>query len=273
VRQMNRVLDTDSKNPDSIPATREAVAQYFLLYSMNGEPEDFDRIVDFNYQHALITARLSTLSVAAVNEELEFARAETSKAPEGLFPVVGGFIGVLARMVEEIINGQITSLVASLVVIGLMVMLLFRSVVAGLLAVFPLGVALALLFGLMGYSGIPLNVMTAMLSAILIGVGVDYTIHYLWRHRDEQRAGRTPAEAVRITLTTTGRGIVFNGLSVMIGFIALFLSDFLALHWFGFLVIACIGACMFGALALLPALCLVIRPRFLEPVAGKDALR
>jgi len=270
VRQMNRVLNDDSEQPDRIPDTHEAVAQYFLLYSMNGEPEDFDRIVDFNYENALLSARMNTLSTNAINRVLDFAREETGQAPEGLFPVVGGFIGVLARMVKAIVSGQIISLVASLVVIGLMVMLLFRSVTAGLLAVFPLGLALALLFGMMGYFGIPLNVLTAMLSAILIGVGVDYTIHYLWRHRAEQRAGKDPAEAVRITLTTTGRGIVFNGLSVMIGFLALFLSEFLALHWFGFLVITCIGACMFGALALLPALCLVLRPRFLEPAAGKD---
>ncbi|MBW1808940.1 MAG: RND family transporter [Deltaproteobacteria bacterium] len=265
VRQMNRVLDDESPEPNKIPDTRQAVAQYFLLYSMAGDPEDFDRVVDFNYENSLITARLNTLSSNAINRVMEFARAEKAAAPEGFFPVVGGFIGILGRMSEAIVNGQIASLLLSLVLVSLLVMMLFRSFVAGILAVIPIGMALALLFGLMGYTGIPLNITTAMLSSIMIGVGIDYTIHFLWRYREERRKGKQPPEAVRVTLTTTGRGIVFNALSVIIGFAALFLSYFLALQWFGFLVVVTIGACLVGALGLLPALCLVLRPRFLEP--------
>jgi predicted RND superfamily exporter protein len=264
VRQMNRVLQENDPDNDRIPDTLEAVAQYFLLYSMSGEPEDFDRIVDFSYENALLTARLNTFSATAINRVLDFAEAETNKAPQGTFPVVGGFVSVLGRLAEAIVSGQIDSLLLSLLLVGLVVMLVFRSIVAGLFAMFPLGVALALLFGLMGYFDIPLNVVTAMLSSIMIGVGVDYTIHYLWRHREESRAGKDPAEAVRITLKTTGRGIVFNGLSVIIGFLILFISYFNSLQFFGFLVVVSIAACLFGSLCLLPALCLVLKPRFLE---------
>jgi predicted RND superfamily exporter protein len=222
-------------------------------------------MVDFEYKNALLSARLNTTSARAINRVLDFARVETDRAPEGLFPVVGGFISVLGCLADAIVTGQIGSLLLSLVIVGLLVMVLFRSVVAGLLAVFPLGVALALLFGLMGYFEIPLNVMTAMLSSLMIGVGVDYTIHYLWRHREERRKGLKPSEAVLTTLTTTGRGIVFNGLSVIIGFLVLFISVFRGLQNFGFLVVVTIGACLLGALCLLPALCLVLKPRFLEP--------
>jgi len=265
VRQMNRVLDEDSQNPDRIPATAEAVAQYFLLYSMSGEPEDFDRIVDFNYEHALLTARLNTLSVASINRVLDFARAEVEQAPEGLFPVVGGFVGVLGQIAVAIVQGQIVSLLLSLLLVGLLVALLFRSLVAGLYAIFPLGLAMGLLFGLMGYLGIELNIATAMLSSIMIGVGVDYTIHYLWRYREERSNGVASAEAVHVTLTTTGRGIVFNALSVIIGFVVVLLSNFMPVKFLGFLVVVSIGACMVGSLGLLPALCLVLRPNFLEP--------
>jgi hypothetical protein len=106
---------------------------------------------------------------------------------------------------------------------------------------------------------------TAMLSAIMIGVGVDYTIHYFWRYRKERESGKDPESAVIVTLTTVGRGIVFNALSVVVGFTILFASAFLPVRFFGFLVVVSISACLVGALVLLPAISLVFRPKFLEP--------
>ena len=105
----------------------------------------------------------------------------------------------------------------------------------------------------------------------MIGVGVDYTIHFLWRYRDERRDGKEPEAAVLATLVTTGRGIVFNALSVVVGFAVLLISSFLPVKFFGLLVVVSITACLVGALALLPALCLLLRPSFLEPPAHDAA--
>ncbi len=270
VRQMNRVLDDDDPQPDRIPDTLEAVAQYFLLYSMNGNPEDFERMVDFDYTHAIISARINTLSTDAINKVMAFIENDLKNRPQGMFPVVGGFLDVLADLTEAIVNGQIISLSLSLVLVSLLVMILFCSFVAGLMAALPLTLAMALLFGLMGYFNIELNIATAMLSSIMIGVGVDYTIHYLWRHKQERRKGHTHNESVKITLTTTGRGITFNALSVIIGFSVVLLSNFQPVQFFGFLVMVSIGACLIGALGLLPALALIFKPAFLEPVTNKE---
>jgi hypothetical protein len=99
----------------------------------------------------------------------------------------------------------------------------------------------------------------------MIGVGVDYTIHYLWRYREERQNGLDPREAAKKTLATTGRGIVFNALSVMVGFLVLFTSSFIPVRFFGFLVVVSISACLMGALILIPSLCIVFKPKFLEP--------
>jgi predicted RND superfamily exporter protein len=222
--------------------------------------------VDFEYKHALLTARLNTLSTGAISKVMDFAKAEVAKKPEGMFPIVGGFVGILAELAYAIVNGQVTSLTLSLIFVSLLVMILFRSVVAGLLAAIPLGLAMALLFGLMGYLGIELNIATALLSSIMIGVGVDYTIHFLWRYRVERQSGRPSAEAVRVTLTTTGRGIIFNAFSVIIGFAVVLLSSFQPVQFFGFLVVVSIGTCLYGALGLLPAILLMVKPKFLEPI-------
>ena len=265
VRRMNRAFHGDEAAEDRVPESREAIAQLFLLYSMSGDPEDFDRLVDFPYRHALLTARINHMSTKRVGAVVRFLREYLQKHESGPFTTLGGFGVIFADLVVSVVRGQILSLLLSLVLIGLLVALLFRSVTAGLLSLMPLALAMAALFGLMGFLGIELNIITAMLSSMMIGVGVDYTIHFLWRYRVEQLAGPDPTRAVVRTLLTTGRGIVFNALSVVIGFVVLMLSSFLPPRFFGFLVTVSISTCLFGALVLLPAVVIVLRPAFLEP--------
>ena len=265
IRRMNKVMNDNNKAFDTIPEQRRTVAEYLLLYSMSGDPDDFDRMVDFNYENAQLTARINKIST----QEIAQVVAETERYIQengGPFQLITGFAAFFSDMIDEIVKGQMISLLLSIVLIALTVMILFRSVVAGLMASIPLGLAMPLLFGIMGYFHVELNIATAMLSSIMIGVGVDYTIHYLWRYRDERRAGQEPVAAVTTTLMTTGRGIIFNALSVVIGFAVLMASSFLPIRFFGILVVISVGACLFGALVLLPAICLVFRPKYLEPL-------
>jgi predicted RND superfamily exporter protein len=126
----------------------------------------------------------------------------------------------------------------------------------------PMAVAVPSLFGLMGSFGIELNVVTAMLSSIMIGVGVDYTVHFLWRYRDLRREGHDPERAAYLALTTVGRGIVFNALAVVLGFSVLAFSSFLPVRFFGFLVVVSITSCMLAAIVLMPPLVVWLDPRF-----------
>tara|TARA_B110000008_G_scaffold214549_1_gene213718 strand:- start:97 stop:534 length:438 start_codon:yes stop_codon:yes gene_type:complete len=139
----------------------------------------------------------------------------------------------------------------------------FRSILGGFLATFPMVASVAMLFGLMGYLNIPLDMTTSMLTCILVGVGVDYTVHFLWHLRDHVRDGDSLDDAISNTLRISGRGILFNGLSVIIGFSALLFSVFVPVKVFGILVMGSISFCLFGALATLPALTSLINPKFL----------
>ncbi len=265
MRDMHEVMHDDDPAYYAIPDSRDLIAQYFLLYSMSGEPDDFDKLIDFPYQHANITARVNDNNSDAISSVVDHAKKYVAEHPDGPFTVVGGMANVFADMVDEVVRGQIMSLSLSLLAIFILVGLLFRSVTAGLMACVPLMLAMGILFGLMGLFHIELNVTTAMLSSIMIGVGVDYTIHFLWRYKEERFVGRSARESVIETLTTTGRGIIFNALSVIVGFAVLMISSFQPVQFFGFLVFVSIGACLVGAVALLPAAILLIRPRFLEP--------
>ena len=264
IRQMSRALnDPDEPMYDRIPDTRNGVAQYFELYSMSGDAEDFEKLVDFPYEHAIITARMATTSTARLSQFVDRINRIVKNDSDVLF--VGGFGVVLADLARLMVNGQILSLSMATIVVSLLLMILFRSIAAGVISAVPLALSMTILFGLMGLFHIELNVATAMLSSIMIGVGIDYTIHFLWRYREERRNGLSPVEGVKKTLTTTGRGIIFNAFSVIVGFTALLFSGFLPVKFFGFLVVVSIFACLIGALVLIPALCLVLRPKFLEP--------
>ena len=264
VRQMSRVLnDSTEAGFDQIPETRNGVAQYFELYNMSGDPEDFEKMVDFNYEHAIITARINTSSTPVLHEVVK--RIERQVAGDSDVAFVGGIAEVFSDLAMKVVEGQFVSLGIALVIVALLIMLMFRSITAGLMATVPLALSMLIVFGLMGLLNIELNVATALLSSIMIGVGIDYTIHYLWRFKEERQRGLDHAAAARRTLLTTGRGIFFNALSVIIGFSALMLSSFVPVRFFGFLVVISIFSCLLGALVFIPALCMRVKPRFLEP--------
>ena len=269
VRTMNRAVSGGDAAAYAIPDSRDAVAQLFLLYGMSGNSEDLERMVDFDFEHALLTARINSLSTEDISAVVDRVKEYTAREFTGIPVTVGGFGAVFAELVDAMVSGQVSSLLLSFLIVFVLDAICFGSIEAGLYSMIPLLVAVPALFGLMGIAGIELNVVTAMLSSIMIGVGVDYTIHFLWRYREERFAGHDAEQGAYLALTTVGRGIVFNALAVVLGFTILFLSNFLPVRFFGFLVVVSIGGCMFAALMLMPPLVVLLRPRFCEPDARR----
>ena len=264
IRIMSRALnDSGDAEYDRIPSSRDAVAQYVELYSMSGDPDDFERMVDFNYENAHCIIRINNGSTPVVKKIV--GRINSIMETDTAIVRMGGFAVILAQLADTMIRGQVVSLIFAVGAIAVLMMLLFRSPAAGLLAAVPLSISAILGFGIMGIFGIRFDIAMAMVTSIVIGAGVDYTIHFLWRYRAERRSGKPYNEAVCHTLTTSGRGIVFNALSVVAGFGALFLSSMPPLRSFALLFSLSILTCMAGALVVVPCLCLVIKPKFLEP--------
>ena len=224
---------------------------------------DLDKLIDFKEENALITARITSNSTTEIKRVLNKIEVESQKYKNGSFPLIGGFGDLLAELVTAVVRGQILSLLISIILVALVVMFLFKSFTAGIYASLPLITALISLFSLMGFLNIKLDMITTMLSSIMIGVGVDYTIHFLWRYKEERKL-YSQEEAVIKTLTTSGRGITFNAFSVIIGFSVLFISGFLPVKFFAFLVTVSIAVCLIGALVLLPALIIIFEPDFLK---------
>lgn len=263
IRLMSKALN-DPGDPlyDTIPDTREAVAQYLELYSMSGDPEDFEDFINFDYTKALMNIQFRADTKAALDNVISKVDDLTANDPNR--SIIGGYCLVDKEVAESVVRGQYYSLVFAIIIIAVLIIVIFHSGMAGLLGGIPLFYTIIALFGTMGWLGIKLDIGTAMLSSIAIGIGVDYTIHFFWRYKFEIERGIPYEEAISITLKTTGRGITINALSVMVGFMVLFVSSFLTIKYFAFLIIFSILVCLLCSLVLMPALCLVFKPKFLE---------
>jgi len=272
VKKMNRAFHNDDEAFEVIPDSREVVAQFLLLYSFQSDLSDFDHLVDLSYTHAQIAARVNSTSssdlTTLVNDTEAFIDSNLGRDE---FTMVTGFVSILGTLLDLIVRGQIISLILSLFLVYVIGAAVFRSMVGGLYVSLPIVMAVAFVFGLMGYFKIELNVATAMLSSILVGVGVDYIIHFLWHYRTHLRKVQDPWEAVELTLFSSGRGIIVNALSVVIGFSVLLASNFLPIFFFGFLLTISISSCLVAAVVILPVAVTTFRPAFLTAGGAASA--
>ncbi len=267
IKKINRAFHDDDPAFETIPDDPDLISQYLFLYSLTADESDLYPFLDDleNPQHAQIMARLDriqTMSIADLVEDLEdYIRANYYDRGDIRVAGPASLLGVLSRM---IVKGQMISLAVSTIIIFLLMAVVFRSITGGVLSIIPLGTAIIIQFGVMGYLGIELTISTAMLSSILVGIGIDYTVHFLWHLREHIREGQDLEEAIFTTLRVSGKGIVYNALSVIVGFSVLMYSNFLPVNIFGALIVLSIAICLLGALTVLPALISLFQPRFLH---------
>jgi len=261
-----RKMSTALNNPgdplyDRIPDSREAVAQYIELYNMSGDPDDFANLVDFDYMHALLTIQYQAANMKEINQVL--SQIETVMRNDPHKKAMGGYSLIDREICRSVVSGQYYSLIFAFLMILLLLSLIFKSIVAGLMGSIPLFFAVLCTFGIMGWTGIELNIVTALLSSVSIGLGVDFTIQLFWKLKTEIARGKTLSASVKAAVKTMGRGITINAFSVMLGFSVLFFSSFPIIRSFAILIIVSLFFCLVSALLLIPAICMVIKPRFL----------
>ena len=263
IKKMSTALN-DPSDPgyNKIPDERDAVAQYIEFYSMSGDPADFDQFVDFDYTRAAVTIQFNATGMKDLERIIESVNNILGNDPS--LTLVGGYSLVEKEMSESIVKGQYYSLLFAFIAIFLLLAIIFKSISAGLLGSLPLVFAVLCTFGFMGWSGIKLDIVTALLSSVSIGLGVDFTIHMFWRMKSEISSGRDYREAAVTALKTAGRGITINALSVMLGFSILFFSSFPIIKSFALLIILSLLFCLVSSLLLVPAICIIFKPSFLK---------
>jgi len=244
-----------SKNEDgymALPKSKAESQQNLELVRMSGYDNLVSRLIDEKNENTRILVSVRDGSNHTGKRLLKNLKKITKNDPL-LYCIAGPGLSKI-QISDMVIKGQISSILAAFVIIFILIVLIFKSVRTGINGCIPLVLSSIFLFGVMGFCHIPLDIVTAMLSSIMIGVGVDYTIHFLWRYKVEYKKHHDIRLAVSTTLKTSGRGIIFNAFSVIIGFSVLIFSDFIPLRYFGLLIVISIFSCLICALLLVPAI-------------------
>ncbi len=262
VREMSKAIYTATEDGyDQIPETSEGIAQMFELYNMSGNPDDFEQLMNLDNTKAHLLIRLSAPDNRTINNVKKRIEELSSHIPAEV--LVGGYAVIMADFAGSIIRGQVFSLVFAVITVFFLLTIIFRSFKGGLIGSIPLVASIMILFGSMGFTGIALDAATALLSSIMIGVGVDFTIQYIWCFNLQINSGLSYSKATETAIRTIGRSIIINALSVMAGFSALIFSGFTSIRFFGYLVIISIASCLAGALIVIPAFLIRFRPGFI----------
>jgi predicted RND superfamily exporter protein len=164
------------------------------------------------------------------------------------------------NMLQSLFTSQITTLSLVLIILFVMFLLLFRSIKLTLIALVVNIIPIGIIFGFMGWLNIPLDIMTITIAAIAMGIGVDDTIHYIHRFKEEFIKDFNYPDIMQRTNESIGYAMVYTSLTVIIGFSILVLSNLIPTIYFGLLTMLVMAAALISNLILLPKLLLLIKP-------------
>ena len=255
VKEMHRVV----LGRPAIPGTREAVAE--LLLMSEGE-ERVNRFVDYPYARGRIVVSMRDIGARRFLPLADRVgeRARRLFGPLGVQARVTGTSLVAYRGINRLVYDLLTSLSVAFVVIALVLALTFRSLRIGLLSMLPNVLPLSAGLGFMTLASLRLEPVTVIVFSIALGIAVDDTIHFFARYREERRRGREPDQAVRNTMRTAGRAMVFTSLVLVAGFSVTLFSNFQGTAHFGMVGMVILATAIVADLMVTPACLLVFRP-------------
>jgi predicted RND superfamily exporter protein len=240
---------------------KNLVSQYLLLYSgslddmINDqlEPDKARMLVQLNDPSNIVTARIK-------QDILDYG---SENFPEEYELSVAGHANMSLASNELIIGSQINSIIVSFIIVFIIVAFAYKSLIAGIYGVIPLAFSLLINFALMGYTGIKLDIGTAMVASVAIGIGVDYTIHFLDKYHENRMKTDDLHQVTRNTLISTGKAIIFNALSVAAGFLVLLFSNFYPLVYLGLLIAVTMFTSSLASMTILPLILKIFKPKFI----------
>jgi len=266
IKRMSQAMNEDRPDAFRIPDDRDLIAQYLLFYSMSGDPGEYDDLVDYDYQ-------ASNLSVLLRTDRLSVLRRVLTRVEElldehlrsrGATATLTGSASILDVVFTMVLTSQIQSLASTAAMCLLFLAVLFRSVRDALVCMVPLAITTVANFGIMSALGIPLGPDKAMIGAIALGIGIDYSIHLMSRFRDTLEEGMGVFQGIVEAVRTTGRSILFNGIVVVAGFLVIGSSETPSNATFGLVIAGNIALACLSAMIVLPAALAVLGHRELR---------
>ena len=164
------------------------------------------------------------------------------------------------NMLQSLYSSQILTLGIMVLLLSIMFYMLFNSLRVAIVAMITNLMPISVLFGFMGWSGIPLDMMTITIAAISVGIAVDNTIHYLYRYKIEFAKDQNYIEAMHRSHESIGYAMIYTSAAIMLGFFVLVLSSFVPTIYFGLLTVLTMLMATIADLILLPKLILMAKP-------------
>lgn len=252
LKLINRALNNGNQEYFNIPETKEAIAQCLLLYEMSGGTGT-ENYATTDYDMARISIRTQQMNEEERKELIEEIRKYTDKNFNQFDVEITGLDNLFRKLTERIVLTQIHSLgLAFLVILGLMVLLFgFRG---GLVSILPNIFPIVFVLGLMGYARFYLNIATAIIASIAIGIVVDDTIHYFSHFRHEFAVTGDREQAMKRALQKVGRALCFTSLILALGFTIFLISETSILLDYGILSSIAVITALLGDLFIGPVL-------------------
>ncbi|MCO4768650.1 MAG: MMPL family transporter [Deltaproteobacteria bacterium] len=279
VMEITHVMEGERRIPD----TRKKVAQYVALFEMSEDPTVLESTVDIKRSRGRITAsqkdwgtknffawfdgsgecdpraRCGKPVKTLIGELYGVSAPEGSAARTTDVRVTGGNL-VAANALGKLVTDMLNSLGTAFIVICLLMMVLLRSFRVGLIAMIPNVLPLLITIGFMGWAEIPIRTSTALIFSVALGVAANDTVHFTMRFREELFATKDREEAVRRTMLSSGRAIIFTSVLLVFGFLTMMTTHFVGIFQMGVLGSVTLLAALLGDLLILPVCLIVFRP-------------
>jgi uncharacterized protein len=208
--------------------------------------------------------QLRTVGQRDTNRAIDAIKAYVAaRFPKDVEVEIGGTALVEESLNELVVTSQLRSLPLSLLMVFITLSIFYRTPLAGLFGIIPLAISIFINFGVMGAFGIKLNIGTAMVASIAVGIGIDYTIHYMAAYHREYLHTGGRGDFLRRTFLTSGKAIIFNAASVSLGFAVLMLSQFTILADLGLLMALTMITSALVSLTVLPVILRTFKPKFI----------
>lgn len=255
IREMHKSFHNENQEFYKVPYSKRLISQYFLLYDFS----EIDHLINSEFDWTRVSARISEYNSSKTKEII----AKVEQYLKSIFPdietKVTGDLSLENRLVETFQQSQFSSIfLAFLTIFGVM-FLAFRSFKYGVLSLIPNIFPLLLNYAIMGIFKIDLNVSTIMITAIILGIIVDDTIHFIVKFKSEFKKDRDVKEIIRVVFEEKSIAIITTSVIIFFGFAVLVLSSYFPTMSFGLLASIAMVTALIGDLVVLPAAIIAVR--------------
>ncbi len=248
-----------------LPRTPRQVSLLLSAYFTGTSYNDTNRFIDSNLRAAPIWFYCTDHKGENIRRILKRAQEfiEANPLAAAQFRLAGGRIGVLAAANEELLKNDILVNVLGFTTIFIVLIITYRSVLAGIYMLIPLLAANAVVNAYMGARNIGININTLPVVTVGVGFGIDYGLYIVSRMIEEYRTGVSLPEAIRLAVATSGKSVTFTAVTMILGTLLWTLSHIRFNSEMGLLLALWMGVSFLATVTLLPVMVVMLKPRFI----------